>query len=820
MGQATRTEATTAAAQGGLFRNGWRELKRKSERRGLKKQLQQIETQRIAALGQVGESAWKAQVDLSRYPGFQEQFARLESRAGELSTTAKKLAEEKGALESRRQSETAKFDGQRQEVETKKRPVDAALQAAKDQLRNQNQIIQRLEARSTALPGEIAAHEQQMAALMTSGAPEKAAQLSAAQDRKLSLEQEQKQAAEQLRLAQQALPSIAAEVQRLYDESQGHAAELNRIEGERKSALAPVVADLERVQRALGAAGQEAGAVQKEQQERFVQLGQAIYDSRAVIPAIATSLVQVVTIDRNHAAAQAALDASVQQTREMPRGTMLKFAGVLLGAPILVLGFCFAAYAGLEWWRVRHAPPELQADAEVNAYLNHSLSGHPAYTLARQLATATTQQEVEDRMKTAFAAINLGVYTPDGRRILAGSERDASDFFLYDFQLRILARAFLRRNVGSFSAHTQMLGRSLLGMDHPEELEPALRRAIAQRYRDARSKPDDPVSFLILLVDGLARNQAPPYSLEEIAARPGQEMHVDPLQSLLIMLDFFTKAPRSSRPPVASPAARLLQLHFPWEWETTAYAQAPCGGVSGNGNDGNWGNGSDLMPQPGQPGGPPSDGQPQAGSSGGSKSWWVATHIPVVGGLITLYAINIEIKPSPSPIHMQHPGTVPIETFSATVTLDLQSPQEGPIPCGGMAGQSLPSGAQPLKGAELTWTGQPDWSPYFEFPSPEVDLMDVSLGFRTKTDLNGKSIFFLQARECPDKQGSIQSRTLQMTVAARVLTTKIPLPAVGYLGAGGKVIPGGVEYFMGGRTGSAMYTVEWHKKKPKQYGQK
>ena len=187
-------EETTAAAgkPAGFFRNGGQELRRKLQRRKLRKLGQRLDLDRTTALRQVGQQAWQGGIDLSHHPELREQLGTLGGRATELSATAKKLAEDKAALEARRQSETANFDGRRRGVEEKKRPVDSALQTARNQLREQEQAVKRMGARSSVLPGELAACEQRIASLEAGSAPDKSAQLDATTKQKQLLEQEAK----------------------------------------------------------------------------------------------------------------------------------------------------------------------------------------------------------------------------------------------------------------------------------------------------------------------------------------------------------------------------------------------------------------------------------------------------------------------------------------------------------------------------------------------------------------------------------------------------------------------------------------------------
>ena len=328
--------------QPGFLRSGWQELGRRLQRRKLRKQAAQLDLQRTAALGQLGQQAWLQKIDLSGHPELRDQTSRLEARAGELTAVSQKLTEERTAFEARRQEEMGKFDAQRQAVEAKQRPVDTSLQAARDRLRTQDDAIKRFQARQAALPAEIESNDRQIASLVVS--PETSAQLTVLQNQRQQLELEQKHVAEQLALAQQGTPLLAGEVRRLFDESQRYKEEINRIEAERKSVLSPILADLDRVQRELASAGQQSTALDQQRQQQFIQLGQALYAGKIADPGLQPNLDQVTAIDHSRAATYEELDHSLSQTQAMRRGVMLKFFGTIALVPVVLIGAAAGAY--------------------------------------------------------------------------------------------------------------------------------------------------------------------------------------------------------------------------------------------------------------------------------------------------------------------------------------------------------------------------------------------------------------------------------------------------------------------------------------------
>jgi hypothetical protein len=365
----------------GFFREGFREIGRKVNRRKLRKQLVGLDRQRNEALAGLGRRAWAAKVDLSAFVDLREQLGGLEARVGELSTRAKTLEEERVALQARRQGEVARFDEQRRPVEEKKREVDAALRAARHRLSEQDQTVKRLQARQAVLAAEMAKLEQRQVSPPAGSVPAPDAPASADQIKQQQVLSDQRQLLEEVALANSALPPLASEVSRLNAESQRYADELARIEAGRSAALSPLDADLNRVQQEFRRATQEASALQREQAEHFTRLGAALYDRKLAEPVLAENTQAIAAIDRSRAATQAALEASLALTRAMPQGTLLKFSAVLILTVALIAGVAygihalrvpsgpaFAPHRGPNLEQVSHE--ESQKDAVVDAFIH------------------------------------------------------------------------------------------------------------------------------------------------------------------------------------------------------------------------------------------------------------------------------------------------------------------------------------------------------------------------------------------------------------------------------------------------------------------
>ena len=789
-----------------FFREGWRELGRKLERRKLRKQMAHQDREQNETLARLGHKAWEAKVGLADFPELNQQLQGLDARTDELTRATQKLESEKASVEEQRRAEVARFDAQRRAIEENKRPVDAALREAVQKQGAADREVKRLEGRLAAIAGEMAALEKQAA---TPVAPGQTPSVPAVESKRQPLLTEQSQVSVELARAKDALQSALPEVNRLKEESQRYANEITKAEAERKAALAQIDSSLNRLGGELQAAAQQAAAAAQERHNRFLLLGQGLYERKRDEPALAEAVRQAEQVEQGLGSTAASLRASLALTAALPRGTMLKFTVTLVLVPLVLIGLLYGAYVGWTRWREPAPRADLPEPRQfVNRYLDHSLSDHAAYQLANQLADAQSDQEVADRMLEAFRTIHLGVYSNDGRQILGGVERREKDFFLYDFQLKMLAHAFLQRNGMAFRQHSRMLGKALLELEDPALFEPILAQAVARRYQEAREKPDDPMSFLILLVDGLARRQAEPYSLDEEFRFVGDRILLDPLQSFLIMLDFFT------RPPATPPRAVGLRWFAPFT--SVAYAASPCDAIQGDQEQGYWGRGVDAATEAGGlvPGGV---GKVMGGIG-------TATGVAgAIGDLLILYGMTIKLTPMPYAIHLVHDQDYEAKIY-AQVTFDAQGVPDEVLKCGWLAGKQMPSNGA-FKDVELNWNFRPDLPPYLVMGSKmwygmgdRRNILSGGAGggrLRTTTDEKGESSFFIQPSKCPDREGRILGQDYLAMVDARFVTKSIPGPGALGWGLFLKLGPGAIEYLMNGRSAYARFRAEWHKRRPK-----
>src|SRR5690606_8661489 len=92
-----------------------------------------------------------------------------------------------------------------------------------------------------------------------------------------------------------------------------------------------------------------------------------------------------------------------------------------------------AGNVGLHYYQWRYG--QQQVDAGPSALANE---------LAAAVRGATTTPDRIAALLAVLDALHVGVYAPDGTLLLGGAERGPADFYLYDFEVQMLAGAIER----------------------------------------------------------------------------------------------------------------------------------------------------------------------------------------------------------------------------------------------------------------------------------------------------------------------------------------------------------------------------------------
>lgn len=290
-----------------------------------------------------------------------------------------------------------------------------------------------------------------------------------------------------------------------------------------------------------------------------------------------------------------------------------------------------------------------------------------------------------------LANLGIGVYTGDGEQILAGSELSEHDFWLYDFELPLLAHMAqgAPRPFRITTSRLSAVGFKGTTMD------------LIRIYRDTYALNAD--KFLVQFFRAM-----------DVNFREGVEL--TPLQEWLLMLDTFVPANGST----AAKGGYLLSV-LPGRGVFSVSAQGgPCGYVSGGQVHANWGSiqsNTDL------------------GLFLRAEAAYYAIH-----GMLLAQSAHATLEASPNSAHEGHGRLGDVIDFTATVTMSYV-PQNIPVGgtlCGVLVNLDLPM-VGPQSGVEIEW----------DIPEvlSEHGSVDMPEGGDSLTDYQGQSKVRFQARQ-------------------------------------------------------------------------
>ena len=178
----------------------------------------------------------------------------------------------------------------------------------------------------------------------------------------------------------------------------------------------------------------------------------------------------------------------------------------------------------------------------------------PAIRSAKQLAERVSQarndQERQQVLLEILDALNVGVYKSTGAAVLRGAERAQGDFYLYEFELQMLAKSLGRGDTWGIADVTMFLNDSGI-IPEPDKLETDnMTEILHDAARSAMQDPDDPVSLATLLTRELGLLQPTPY--DTAAALNAQTARFDALQYFLIRADLTLPIVREAGPVAVS----------------------------------------------------------------------------------------------------------------------------------------------------------------------------------------------------------------------------------------------------------------------------
>lgn len=306
--------------------------------------------------------------------------------------------------------------------------------------------------------------------------------------------------------------------------------------------------------------------------------------------------------------------------------------------------------------------------------------------LARSLAEGVFQaQSEEDRYQALLSvmrAFNVGVYTQEGEPVLRGAERGEADFYLYEFQLRGMARSLGLGDL--WSLEDVAIALDSAGLRHADapvtadELWTALGSGLAR----AQQQPDERASLPGLLV--IALDAVDPAA--EAQAPSADDVRLDALQYWLLIADTTVPFIAAEWPLGGSSTAAGRGL------ASLRPQQDPCTGIIGDSIHDGWGLLGSIL----------KDVSPPLKKLLNTAAGVLAAH------QAALLAYSIEVKalePQVGPTHYGHETPGKELQFRIQVTM-LDDVPDAYVKCGPLAGVPFPPKG-PIAGVEVLWlTGE------------------------------------------------------------------------------------------------------------------
>lgn len=178
-----------------------------------------------------------------------------------------------------------------------------------------------------------------------------------------------------------------------------------------------------------------------------------------------------------------------------------------------------------------------------------SFTKSPVYGLAEDIENALTPEGKYNAILSLMKSIKVGVYSTLGVGISRGAERGTGDFYLYDFELQMLAQSLIRND--SWALGDILDSINGLGVSSAELTMDELRRVLKEGTQSALQSPTEANSLVPLLVRELGLRQAVSYDmLVDVPA----DARFDALQKWLIIADILLPIVQAQGPVSATSA--------------------------------------------------------------------------------------------------------------------------------------------------------------------------------------------------------------------------------------------------------------------------
>lgn len=321
-----------------------------------------------------------------------------------------------------------------------------------------------------------------------------------------------------------------------------------------------------------------------------------------------------------------------------------------------------------------------------------------------QLDAAATAKALSDPERAELgvwslvANLGIGVYTGEGKQVLAGSETGPDDFWLYDFEIPILVQMATKLKQPFSETHSFIAG---LGYDGTEG-------ELLRLYRDVYAEFAD--SFLVSF-------------FSESGLSFEGEPELTPLQQWLLLVDTFV--------PPNGGGVDTLDTSVEGEEDASSSAESNqrllCGTIQGGMVQPRWG----LI-----------EGTTDLKAIMAARDAYFLMHMH-----LQIHSVEATIRASADEVHEGHGG--PGDEVRISVSLVYPVPTHfieipvGGITCGSLINLDFPGGlAGPLKRAEITWQISDVFADHGSFdkvapdsiPTYTDDLGQGSITFRAQEE--------------------------------------------------------------------------------------
>ncbi len=350
----------------------------------------------------------------------------------------------------------------------------------------------------------------------------------------------------------------------------------------------------------------------------------------------------------------------------------------------------------------------------------------PALDPATTAALLADPATAEEGVWSLLANLGIGVYTPDAVAVLPGSERGPDDFFVFDFEVDLLAAGAASAPQPFTAFHSTF---TALGIEISEQ-------DLLAEYR--RIYLDE------------AAGEWLPQLFAEMGMTFEAGMELNRLQAWLLRLDALVPPNGSDVEAAAAPGAIQGILT----------AAGPCDGVRGQDADPGWGFVWLIA-------GPLSDAIEAArtarkvASAAANPAAALLDPQNLAHAAMIWMGTTVEIRPSSTEAHERHPGEPesPVE-FVLKATFDAGAVPEEVTSCMAMLGFDVPKSG-PVEGMGVEWATD----------RVLIQHGTSNLGGATRvlTDASGRSVMEWVPREEPAKGEGAESQAVgTVTATARI----------------------------------------------------